>query len=114
MSYFADNYAHGKKFDFDSTGLPFANLKEVVEQNGLKTISVKAVFTYEAKYGIRPVVVTGALKINLPDHCLTDVQKILDDTEAIRLINEGKVGFMPSTYTDKKGETRYSGKFVDI
>ena len=114
MGFFSDNYAHGKKFTFDSTGLPFADLKEVVEQNGTKVIQVTGVFTYEAKYGVRPVVVTGALKINLPDHCLKDVQSILEDQEAIRLINEGHCGFAPSTYTDNKGVLRYSGKFVDM
>lgn len=114
MSYFADNYAHGKKFDFDSTGLPFANLKDVVVENPGKILQVAGVFTYEAKYGVRPVVVTKSLKVNLPDHCLADVQKILSDPEAIRLINEGKVGFQPTTYKDSKGETRYSGKFIDI
>ena len=49
MGYFSTHFAHGKKFTFDSTGLPFADLKEVVEQNGMKTLQVKGVFTYPAK-----------------------------------------------------------------
>ena len=114
MGYFSTHYAHGKKFTFDSTDLPFANLKEVVEQNGNKVMQVKGCFTYDAKYGKRAAIVISTLKVNLPDHCLADVEKILEDQEAIRLINEGHVGFEPSTYTDSKGETRYSGKFIDI
>ena len=51
---------------------------------------------------------------NLPDHCLTDVKRILNDPETNRHINEDKVGFAPCKYTDKKGTTRYSGKFIDI
>lgn len=114
MGYFSSNYSHGAKFNANGKGLPFADLKDVVTENGFNTIQVKAVFKYDAKHGTRPAIFTGALNINLPNHCLEDVQKILDDSEAIRLINEGKVGFTPSTYTDKNGETRYSGKFVDI
>lgn len=114
MGYFSENYAHGAKFKANGIGLPFAGLKDVVTENGMKVIPVKAVFTYDAKYGTRSAIFTGALNINLPDHCLSDVQKILGDQKAINLINEGKVGFLPSTYEDSKGETRYSGKFVDM
>ena len=114
MGYFSTHFAHGKKFTFDSTGLPLADLKEVVEQNGMKTLQVMGVFTYPAKYGERPALITKTLIVNLPDHCMNDVKRIAEDDEAIRLINEGKVGFEPSTYTDKKGNQRYSGTFIDI
>ena len=114
MGYFSTHFAHGKKFTFDSTGLPFANLKEVVDQNGMKTLQVKGVFTYPAKYGERPALVISTMIVNLPDHCIGDVKKIMEDDEAIRLINEGKVGFEPSTYKDSKGVERLTGKFVDM
>ena len=42
MGYFSTHYAHGKKFTFDSTQLPFAELKDVVEQNGMKGMQVKS------------------------------------------------------------------------
>ena len=114
MGYFSTHLAHGKKFTFDSTGLPFADLKEVVDQNGMKTLQVKGVFVYAAKFGDRPAIVTPTVIINLPDHCMTDVKKIAEDDEAIKLINEGHCGFAPSTYIDKKGVERLTGTFVDI
>lgn len=114
MGYFSTHYAHGKKFTFDSTQLPFAELKDVVEQNGMKVMQVKGCFTYQAKFGERPAIVISTLKINLPDHCLSDVKRILEDQEAIKRINEGHAGFEPSTYQDQNGVTRYTGKFIDI
>ena len=36
MGYFSENYAHGAKFKANGIGLPFAGLKDVVTENGLK------------------------------------------------------------------------------
>ena len=114
MSHFSENYSHGKKFKVNSDGFPFTTLKEVIEENGHKTLVVNGVFSYKAKYGTRPVLIADGLKIHLPDHCLKDVENIVSDSVAIDLINNGKCGFKTSEYTDDKGNKRYSGSFIDI
>ena len=114
MGHFENNYKHGRTFNVNSDGFPFTDLNTVISENGHKTLKVQGVFHYKAKYGERPVLIAEGLKIHLPDHCLKDVENILADDEAIRLINDGKCGFKTSEYQDDKGETRYSGSFVDI
>ena len=114
MGHFSEKYSHGKKFKINADDFPFCDLKEVIQENGHRTLKVAGVFTYEAKYGRRPVLIAEGHKINLPDHCMKDVETILFDQEAIDAINNGKCGFKTSEYTDKKGTVRYSGTFVDI
>ena len=111
---FDENFKHGKTFNVDSYNFAFTDLKTFVQENGHKTLVVNAVFHYKAKYGERPVLVAHNLKINLPDHCLKDVEKILDNQEYIDAINAGKCGFQTTEYIDPNGNVRYSGSFVDI
>lgn len=111
---FNERFSHGKKFKINSDNFPFTTLDEVVKENGNSVIPVCGLFTYKAKYGVRPVLISNTLKINLPDHCLKDVEDIIADDELCEAINNGKCGFLPSQYEDKNGKTRNSGSFVDI
>lgn len=117
MGYFSSNYSHGNKFNVDSTDFPFCELSELVKENGHKTLTVQGLFTYTTKKGkTRPCLIADSHKINLPDHMLKDVKMILEDPEAIDLINEGRCGFKTSEYEDTKNGngTCYSGSFIDI
>ena len=118
MGHFSSNYSHGKLFNVDSTDFPFCELSEIIKENGHKTLRVQGVFTYELKkkHKIRPCLVADSHKINLPDHLLKDIEKIMSDPEAVRLINEGKCGFKTSEYEDTKNGNGicYSGSFVDL
>lgn len=115
MGYFNSKMKkHGKQFTFNSDDLPFTSLDEYMKTGGNATIPVKAVFiNKKAKFGERPVLVTPSFKMNLPAHLLDDVKEILDDAEAIRLINEGLCNFIVSTYEDNNGIMRYTGSFAD-
>ena len=111
---FSEEFRHGRKFTVNSDSFPFTDLKTVIEENGHKTLKVAGVFSYKAKYGIRPVLIAEGMKIHLPDHCLKDVEKILASDTYCQAINAGKCGFKTSSYSDSKGVLRYSGSFVDI
>lgn len=112
---FNENFSHGKKFTFNSDNLPFTTLDEVVKENGNKVITVREVFiNHKAKYGARPCLVCDTLKINLPNHIVADIQKILDNQDYIDAINNGHCGFQPAQYVDKNGTFRNTGKFIDI
>lgn len=121
MGYFSANYSHGKKFDVNADDFPFCELSELVKENGHKTLTVQGLFTYEIKKGkrkgkIRACLIADSHKINLPDHMLAEVEKLIDDDEAVKLINAGHCGFETSEYEDTKNGngTCYSGSFVDI
>ena len=118
MGHFSSNYSHGRLFNVDASDFPFCELSEVVKENGHKILKVQGVFTYviKKKNKTRPCLIADSHKINLPDHLLKEVEKILSDDEAIRLINEGKCGFQTKEYVDDKNGngTCYSGSFVDI
>lgn len=117
MGHFSSNYSHGTKFNVDSKDFPFCELSELVKENGHKILKVQGAFTYKTKKNkTRPCLIADSHKINLPDHMLKEIEKMLSDDEAIRLINEGKCGFKTSEYEDTKNGngTCYSGSFVDI
>ena len=115
---FNEDFKHGKTFTVDSDNFPFVNLKEVAEENGIdKVLKVQGAFTFEGKKGKkRPVLIADNHKINLPDHMLKDIEKLLSKDEYIQAVNEGKCGFLITTYEDTEygNGTCYSGIFVDI
>lgn len=117
MGHFFSKYSHGNKFKVDSTDFPFCELSELVKENGHKILKVQGAFTYKTKKNkTRPCLIADSHKINLPDHMLKEIEKMLADEEAIRLINDGKCGFKTSEYEDTKNGngTCYSGSFIDI
>lgn len=111
---FNEGFSHGKKFTVNAYDFPFTTLDDVIKENGNKTMKVDGVFTYQAKLGVRPVLIAEGLKIHLPKHCLNDVNKILTNVEYCQAINAGHCGFKTSQYTDNNGVTRNSGTFIDI
>lgn len=115
---FNEDFKHGKTFTVNSDNFPFVNLKEIAEENGIeKVLKVQGAFTFEGKRGkLRPVLIAEGHKINLPDHMLKDIQKLLSKDEYIQAVNDGKCGFQITTYEDTEygNGTCYSGIFVDI
>ncbi len=121
MGLFNDKFQHGNKFTVDTTDFPGVNLSEIIAENGHKTLKVQKVFTVVPTKGSgkgkeKPVLVADNHIIWLPEHCLSDVTKLLESKEYIDAINAGKCGFTTSEYEDEKhGQgTCYSGTFVDI
>lgn len=111
---FNERFSHGKKFNINSDDFEFTTLDNFVKENGLITVPVKGLFTYKGKYGVRPVLISNDKKITLPDHCLNDVETIMFDDDCVAAINNGKCGFKITQYTDKNGNVRNSGTFVDM
>ena len=115
---FNEAFKHGKTFTVNSDDFPFVDLKEIAAENGLKTLKVQGAFTFTAKKNKkeRPVLIADGMKINLPDHLLGDVKKLLSNDEYIEAVNQGKCGFQITSYEDEQygNGTCYSGLFVDI
>lgn len=115
MSYFAKKFSNGPKFTFNSDELPFISLDDFVKDNGNKQFVVKAVFVHSKGKKFYPAVVSSSYKIWLPNHMLKVVNAILDDPEAINLINAGKCAFLPRQYekTDEYAGIYNTGDFID-
>ena len=118
---FNEAFSHGSKFTVNTDGFPFVNLSDVIKENGHKTLTVQKVFIMIPKNGAskgkeKAVLVADNHCIYLPDHCISDVKKILDNDEYIEAINNGLCGFATSEYeaTNYGGKICYSGSFVDI
>lgn len=118
---FNENFKHGAKFTVDTEGWPWVNLSDVVKENGHRVLTVKKVFILIPKKGKskgkeKPALAADGNLIFLPDHCLADVKKILDNDEYIKAINDGRCGFATSEYEDTNygNGICYSGSFVDI
>lgn len=114
---FNEKYSHGKKFTFDSSNNEFISLKDYqTKYPDTNIITVRGVFTYEGKKGVRAALVTDGFNVNLPEHLIKDVQSIMVHDDEIVAINEGKCGFRISTYEDTKygNGICYSGSFCDI
>ena len=118
---FNENFTHGDKFTINTDGFVWVNLSDLIKADGHKTFVVQKVFTLEPKKGRgkgkeKPVMVADNKFIWLPEHCLSDVKKILANDEYINAINEGKCGFKTSEYEDTQygNGTCYSGSFIDI
>ena len=104
MGHFSNNYSHGTKFKVNAEDFPFCELKEIITENGHRTLKVQGCFLYtiKKKNKVRPCLIADGQKINLPDHMKKEIEKILEDDEAIALINAGKCGFKTSEYEDTK------------
>lgn len=117
---FNEAFSHEAKFKVNSDDFPFVSLKELVQENGHRVLKVQGMFTFTQKKGKvskeRPVLIADNHKINLPDHCLGDVKKIMDNPEYVDAVNAGKCGFQTTEYVDETygNGTCYSGIFVDI
>lgn len=115
MSKFTDRYNHVSPFTFEGNPeAPFRKLEELFEEDTEVIYPVRALYVNtKSKFGDAPVAVSDEIKINLPSHMLRSVNEIMEDEEAVFLINHGKIGITPYKY-EKDGKTYYGAKWVDI
>lgn len=105
-----------RRFNIDTTGFQYSSLADLYNNNGKDHIYiVRAVFMSDCKYCEIPLLATDTTFVNLPKHCRTDCNTILNSTEAISGINEGKCGFKIIQYhSEKYNKTCYTIDFIDI
>ena len=116
MGYFS-KFNKGRKFDFDTTGFEYRSLSELYNENGANQVYPLTAMYVNSKsnFGVAPVFATTDCFVNIPSHMVDVVNQILADEEAIKAINEGKIGFVIYPYIQKKfNKTCYGVNFVDI
>lgn len=100
----------------------YTNLEELYKKNGAdKIYQIKAVYinnktNFENSRGEKkaPVVALADVYVNAPVHQLDAIEDMMNDTNAVRAINDGYAGFYIDTYTDKYSTTRYKMVFCDV
>lgn len=105
-----------RRFNIDTTGFQCSSLADLYNNNGKDHIYiVRAVFMSNCKYCETPLLATDTTFVNLPKHCRTVCNTILNSTEAISGINEGKCGFKIRPYhSERYNKICYTIDFIDI
>lgn len=104
-----------KKFDYEITDRhEYKKLEELYKENKNGVYIVRMFYTNKKSlYGENEVVVTDDYIINLPKHLTETVEKIVENEEYIKLINEGKFAFNIYEYEYKQGKEVKKGYSVN-
>lgn len=104
MSYAAKFNKSGSKFTFRTGNeVDYLSLEDLFTKNPVEVHPVRALYiNTKSKYGDRPcIVVDECTVINLPEHMLDDVKAMINDSECVDEINNGKVCFKVYQYQSK-------------
>lgn len=107
-------------FNIDTTDFEYLKLKDLYERDGDGAtyvirglyLGTKSDFAEET-----PIVATDDCYVNIPQHQLIDIKEMLNDKQAINMINAGTAGFMIDKYVKKlKNGTKtcYKAVWVDL
>lgn len=102
----------GKKFCVDLAGKSTIKLSEIIEGQEYPVDAI--MFTEKGKFGKTAFLVSGNSTIYLPKHKVRDCEEIVADDVLVEDIKAGRVGFIPVTYEDETGATRYSIDWCDM
>ena len=104
-----------RKFDYELTDRHiYKKLEELYKENRDGVYIVRMFYTNKKSlYGENEVVVTDDYIINLPKHLTETVEKIVNNEEYLKLINEGKFAFNIYEYEYKQGKEVKKGYSVN-
>ena len=104
-----------RKFNYELTDRHvYKKLEELYKENKNGVYIVRMFYTKKKSlYGENEVVVTDDYIINLPKHLTETVEKIVENEEYIKLINEGKFAFNIYEYEYKQGKEVKKGYSVN-
>ena len=86
---------------------------ETLFKEGITNVVVRGFFTNNKSfYGESAVLMTDEYYVNLPQHFVETLREIEQDTQAVEMINQGKVVAEFYPYETKKYGTCYSLKLI--
>ena len=101
-------------------GTGYCKLRDIAASQGYTPESVYKIgalyLNDKGKFGIEAVAYITepyVALVNLPAHMVDTISDMRKDAEAVKAINEGKLGFTVYEYTGNNG-TGYSINFVDL
>lgn len=102
-----NKFNKGRIFNYDSNvEREFINFRDLYVKSGDNTVhNLQAIFiNTKSRYGNAPVFISDEYQVNVPQHMLETSEKMMNDSEVVDLINEGKVGFVLYAYKGKNGD----------
>lgn len=105
-----------KKFNIDTSNFEYKSLAEIYNGDPEEVYPITAIYiNTKSKFGAAPVIATDEYLVNAPAHLVDSCQEILNDDEAIQMINNGEAGFKIYIYHNDKYNTDCFGiEFVDV
>ena len=106
-------------FSVDTTGFEYAKLGTLYEEPAKgkkpKVYKLDGLFVNKSPLGFSPVFIVSEPKqlVNMPQHLTETARAILQDQNAVKAIESGKVGFTVYQY-EARGKQCYGVKFVDL
>lgn len=117
MTSFAEKYNKGKEnpFKFDLKGYDFTNLKELHNADPNKVHALDGFYFTRGKFGVKVVVVMSDVKkrVDMPIYLTNVFNVIVNNTDAVNDIKNGKVGFIVRKY-ESHGRNCHTIIFKDI
>ena len=117
MTSFAEKYNRGNEnpFKFDLQGYTFATLKELYNADPNKVHTLNGFYFTRGKFGVKVVVVMSDVKkrVDMPIYLTKVFNDIVNNTEAVNDIKNGKVGFIVRKY-ESHGRNCHTISFKDI
>ena len=105
-------------FGIDTTDFPFVKLTDIFnsEKDGGGDVvhPIDGVYVHKSQLGDSPVIIDAANKrlVNLPSFTGETIREILQDSDAIQAIKDGKVGYTIYEY-ESHAKKCYNITFVD-
>ena len=116
MTSFAEKYnkGNGNPFKFDLKGYEFTNLKELYNSEPNKVHALDGFYFTRGKFGVKVVVVMSDVKkrVDMPIYLTKVFNDIVNNTDAVKDIKNGKVGFIVRKY-DSHGRNCHTITFKD-
>lgn len=106
-------------FGIDTTNFAYIKLADIYnsKENGGKDVvhPINGLYVHKSQLGDSPVLIDEKAQqlVNLPSHMAETVREILQDSEAVDAIKDGKVGYTIYEY-ESHGKKCYSISFVDL
>lgn len=113
---FGSKYKKGSKFDVNTEGFTYENLKDLFKKNGadFKYKLLGIYINKKGKFNDAPVAICEGYFVNLPAHTLVDVINMLVDDDDVDAIKQGFAGFVIEEYQHDKYGTCYGINWVDL
>ena len=117
MATFASKY-NKTAFGIDTSDFEYVKLSSIYtdkKEGGNDVIhDINGIYVNKSPLGFSPVIIDASNNrlVNLPQHMAETCRDILEDSEAIEAIKDGKVGYTIYEY-EARGKKCYSIRFVD-
>lgn len=119
MAFKFSKFNKERLFDVDTSEFDYCSLEDLWKKNPNSETAYRLRGVYistKSEFNDRsPMCAIDGYYVNLPQHQLGDIERMLEDRQAIKAINDGLAGFVIRPYDQKRfGKLCYAAKWVDM